>query len=145
MELYIGGYAQGKLEYVLKQQEGERNRNTESGEKEEGRKWKVVEGAELPVGEPFFSDKEEGLIFNHFHLWIKRLLQEGENPEAAVAELVGTYQDCIVISDEIGNGIVPMEQEEREYRERTGRILTELAAKAERVERVLCGLGQRLK
>ncbi len=37
------------------------------------------------------------------------------------------YPDCILICDEIGNGIVPMEAEERTYRECTGRILERLA------------------
>ena len=53
--------------------------------------------------------------------------------------------DCIIISDEIGNGIVPMEHEEREYRELTGRLLCELANKADRVERIVCGIGERIK
>lgn len=53
--------------------------------------------------------------------------------------------NCIIISDEIGNGIVPVEAFEREYRERTGRILIQLAQKAEEVERVICGIGQKIK
>ena len=55
------------------------------------------------------------------------------------------YPECFIISDEIGNGIVPMDAFEREYRERTGRILVDLANKAEEVERVICGLGQKIK
>ena len=49
------------------------------------------------------------------------------------------------LGDEIGNGIVPMEHEEREYRELTGRLLCELANKADRVERIVCGIGERIK
>ena len=50
-----------------------------------------------------------------------------------------------MISDEIGNGIVPMDAFEREYREQTGRILIELAKEAEEVIRVICGIGQKIK
>ncbi|MBP6421033.1 MAG: bifunctional adenosylcobinamide kinase/adenosylcobinamide-phosphate guanylyltransferase, partial [Agathobacter sp.] len=42
-------------------------------------------------------------------------------------------------------GIVPLDSFEREYRERLGRLLCEIAAKAERVERIVCGIGQRIK
>ena len=55
------------------------------------------------------------------------------------------YPDCILICDEIGNGIVPMEAEERTYRECTGRILEGLAAQADEVVRVVCGIGQKIK
>ena len=41
--------------------------------------------------------------------------------------------------------IVPLDSFEREYRERLGRLLCEIAAKAERVERIVCGIGQRIK
>ena len=60
-------------------------------------------------------------------------------------EFVEKYPNCVIISDEVGNGIVPIEAFEREYRERTGRILVELAKKAEEVERVICGIGQKIK
>ncbi len=53
--------------------------------------------------------------------------------------------NCVIISDEIGNGIVPVDAFERTYRERTGRILVQLAGQAEEVERVICGVGQKIK
>lgn len=53
--------------------------------------------------------------------------------------------DCIVICDEIGCGVVPMNREERDWRERTGRLCCELAKRAERVERIFCGLPMVLK
>ena len=62
-----------------------------------------------------------------------------------IFEFVEKYPDCVIISDEIGNGIVSIEAFEREYRERTGRVLVELAKKAEEVERVICGIGQKIK
>ena len=50
-----------------------------------------------------------------------------------------------MICDEIGNGIVPVDGFEREYRERTGKILVALAAGAKEVVRVICGIGQKIK
>lgn len=59
--------------------------------------------------------------------------------------LSGKHPDTVIICDEVGSGIVPLDSFEREYRERLGRLLCEIAAKAERVERIVCGIGQRIK
>jgi len=134
VELYIGGFAQGKLGYVL--------------QKHQMKHPNIIDGAEIVdiieiMG--MEGDKEERFIFNHFHLWVKKLLEQGANPRQQIEAFLEKHPDCIIISDETGNGIVPAEQKEREYREQLGRILILLAAEAERVERVICGLGQRLK
>ncbi len=71
--------------------------------------------------------------------------KDGSCPEEEVQSFLHRNDNCIIISDEIGNGIVPVEAFEREYRERTGRILIQLAQKAEEVERVICGIGQKIK
>ena len=110
MQLYIGGYAQGKLAYVQEK----------------------LKGQEVPV-------------VNDLHLWVKQLLQEGKPAEEIVLQYYKEHPDCIFISDEIGNGIVPMEKQEREYRERVGRLLIRLAEEAETVERIICGMGQKIK
>lgn len=128
MEFYIGGYAQGKLEYLL--------------QKYPQQELEIWDGAEVMKDK---AHTEKKIVWNHFHLWVRTMLEEGQNPEQALWEFLSEYPDCVIISDEIGNGIVPIEQQEREYRERLGRIQTALAKKAERVERILCGMGQRLK
>jgi len=45
----------------------------------------------------------------------------------------------------VGCGVVPVDKREREYREYTGRLMTELAEDADEVVQVLCGLGRRIK
>lgn len=54
-------------------------------------------------------------------------------------------RDRIIVTDEIGYGIVPIEKQERLYREMTGRLCCILAKEAEEVWRVCCGIGQRIK
>ena len=125
MKLVIGGYAQGKLNYVLQTYQLQMNQ--------------VWDGMILEN----FSGNE--IIFNHFHNWMKEEIRRGTNPEEQILELVKQYPDVIIVSDEIGNGIVPMDAFEREYRERTGRVLIELAKQAESVERVICGIAQKIK
>lgn len=124
MKLIIGGYAQGKLEYVI-------------------RTYGLDKGAVLDGVLP--ENTQETVVVNHFHKWVKNRILEGGNPEDEIVMLWENCPQCIVISDEIGSGIVPLEAGEREYRERMGRILVSIAQNAECVERVFCGIGQRIK
>ena len=134
MKLIIGGYSQGKLNYVLRK----------IGENE----YQICDGT---LSDDIKSDTEEAdstntiIIINHLHTFIKTSMQRGENPKESILNFIRKYPDCILISDEIGNGIVPMDAFEREYREQTGRILIELAKEAEEVIRVICGIGQKIK
>lgn len=131
MILIIGGFAQGKLHYV--------KRNY--AHLEDGREVPVLDGTlKLP--------SETGaaqVIVNHLHRYIREQLRQGTDPERAIVNFREEHPDSILICDEIGNGIVPMEAEERIYRERTGRILEQLAAQADEVVRVVCGIGQKIK
>lgn len=126
MKLVIGGYANGKLDYVLGRPEAQA--------------YRVYDGC-LPEEAEWL----EQVIIDHLNLWIKEQLEEQQNPEQRLDEFLKQCPDCILISDEIGNGIVPMDAFEREYREKTGRILIELAKQADEVVRVVCGIGQKLK
>lgn len=123
MKLMIGGYAQGKLQYAIKKYKTE--------------DWIVAEG-KLP-------ETEKKVIIHRFHLWVRQMMEQGECPEEQIKKYVEEHPECIIISDEIGNGLVPVDPFEREYRERTGRILVELAKEAEEVERVICGMGMKIK
>ena len=123
MILIIGGAYQGKTEYA-KEKYGV---NTDR-----------IYDAEIPK-------ETEGLfIIDYLHEYIKKQMKEGKDPETELLELKD-LPGCILISNEIGNGIVPMDPFEREYREKTGRILIKLAKEAKEVIRVSCGIGQKLK
>jgi adenosyl cobinamide kinase/adenosyl cobinamide phosphate guanylyltransferase len=54
-------------------------------------------------------------------------------------------QKDVVICNETGNGIVPVDKAERIARELTGRLCIQLATHAEKVVRVVCGIPQVLK
>ena len=53
--------------------------------------------------------------------------------------------EVIIICDEIGCGIVPLEKSDRDYRENVGRIMCRVVERAEHAERLICGIPQRLK
>lgn len=63
------------------------------------------------------------------------------NPNLTAADI----PDCIVICDELGCGVVPIDPEDRAWRERTGRLCCELAKRADHVDRVFCGIAMQLK
>ncbi len=132
MKLVIGGYSQGKLNYVL-QRSDTNNYTVLNGRLPDERQLQemIVQG--------------ETVIINHFHSWIKERIAQGGNPEEEIFTFLAKNPECIIISDEIGNGIVPIDAFEREYRERTGRILVGLADQADEVVRVICGIGQKIK
>ncbi len=124
MRLIIGGYAQGKLAYALRTY---------------GLNESVVLDGVLPEG------TQGTVVVNHLHMWVRKRILDGGEPEKEILQLCEDCPECILISDEIGCGIVPLEAWEREYRERMGRILISIAGRAEHVERVFCGIGQKIK
>lgn len=132
MKLVIGGCFQGKLDYVLNEY-----KLTES----------YISENELPSEALLkkVENQKKRMVLNHFHIWMRNRMLQGGNPEQEIMDFVKQHSDMIVISDEIGNGIVPVDAFEREYRERTGRILVRLAEEADEVVRVVCGIGQKIK
>ena len=132
MKLVIGGRAQGKLNYVLQHMTDEN--------------YQIYDGVFPDEGELFnLTKKNEWLIVNHFHNWVNKELKENRNPEEEMEAFLKKGVRFVIISDEIGNGIVPVDAFERDYRERTGRMLITLASQADEVVRVLCGIGQKIK
>ena len=51
----------------------------------------------------------------------------------------------VVICDEVGSGIVPMERSGRDLRDACGRLCIALAAEAESVIRMVCGIPMVIK
>lgn len=82
---------------------------------------------------------------NKFHSFTRRWILEGRTKEALLTMFENNRNLQLLISDEIGYGLVPIDDFEREYREFHGRVMTELAEKADCVERVVCGIPQRIK
>ena len=69
----------------------------------------------------------------------------GKAPKQLTEAILDKNRDLIIVCDEIGCGLVPVDAFEREYRESVGRICTELAKNADEVYRVTCGIGNRIR
>ena len=76
---------------------------------------------------------------------VQDLAAEAATPEKlqALADVLARKE--VVIAVEVGGGVVPLDPEERKNREAAGRLACLLAARAQTVIRVCCGLPQFLK
>lgn len=124
MEMIIGGAFQGKAAYAEKMYPGIR--------------WKA--GGELTAEELFCA---EGVV--GFHEFIRREMKKGKDTGRLAEELISRNPEIILVTDEVGYGVVPVDAFDRAYRERVGRICTELAAYSKKVVRVVCGIGMVIK
>jgi adenosylcobinamide kinase/adenosylcobinamide-phosphate guanylyltransferase len=79
-----------------------------------------------------------------YHTIIRRVIDAGGDPDAFTKRLIQA-KPRVVIMDEVGYGIVPVDRAERDYREAAGRAGQLLAAKADHVYRVICGIAQCIK
>ena len=127
MILITGGCCQGKLDWAVKQFELQ---------KEE-----IADGAQRMD----MRNIPEIRALNHFHLLVRQLLERGVDAVSYTEELLHANPGMVIITDEIGSGIVPTESFEREYRELHGRICCRLAQEADAVVRVFCGIGTWIK
>ncbi len=84
-------------------------------------------------------------MITDFHALMREQTQKGADARAFAQALCETHPDAVVVSDEIGSGIVPVDAFERAWRENTGRGLCVIASRAEQVTRVICGVGMRIK
>ena len=124
MIMIIGGAYQGKLNYAKKTFPDVQ--------------W--IDGEYCEKNEIFQC---EGIY--HFHKYIERCMKDQEELGGLAEEMLAKNPQLIVVTDEIGYGIVPMDPFLREVREVTGRICTELAAGAKKVVRVVCGIPNVIK
>ena len=137
MELVIGGFAQGKLDYVLEKLAAEQKDYL-----------LINETSEDLEPEQICHTKEPCVIVDHLHLLIRKIADK----EAACEWIRKVAEGCAeerkalyFLCDETGCGVIPLDPEARRFREDTGRILCSLAREADHVTRIFCGLPQDLK
>jgi Adenosyl cobinamide kinase/adenosyl cobinamide phosphate guanylyltransferase len=124
VKFVIGGSFQGKKEYAIKKFPEIKENLKDGSQCEEADIW-TCKG-----------------IYN-FQEYIRRFeLKEVDN---FLERLMEQSVQIVIISNEIGYGIVPMDKTERIYRENLGRICCKVAACSDEVYRVVCGIGARIK
>lgn len=122
MRLVIGGAHQGKLQWILQQ----------TGYVESDVAYTLAEARKKPM-------------LNALHQEVARLLRDGASPMEEIEALLRDNPDIILLCDEIGCGVVPIDASARAWREETGRVCCMLARRAARVDRIFCGLSMCIK
>lgn len=81
---------------------------------------------------------------NEDRVWfgLERTLRDGPLSQDAFDELI-TYE--AVVCCEVGLGVVPIDKDERAWRELVGRTCCQLAGHADEVIRMVCGIPVRMK
>ncbi len=90
------------------------------------------------------------LLVDCLTLWLSNLLAEGEpllqqEQEALLTCLPELPGDILLVSNEVGMGVVPLGELSRQFVDEAGRLHQRLAAVCDRVTLVVAGLEQRLK
>lgn len=124
MEMIIGGAYQGKEQYAKKTYP---DRN-------------FLYGELISMEELFQAEGVIGL-----HAFIRKEMKNNVDLSTLAEELIKKNPKVILVSDEIGYGVVPIDAFDRAYREQVGRICTKLAAYSKKVTRVALGIGTVIK
>lgn len=89
-------------------------------------------------------DLSRKVIYNLDQAFLRHV-REGKESREILKEHLDQLKDKILIVNDISQGIVPMERENRDWREMTGRAMLFLSKEADEVYRVFCGLGSKIK
>lgn len=124
MEMIIGGAYQGKETYAKAQY------------------------PEISWTDGRFASEEElfsaeGVL--RFEEYIKKEIAAGNDLAGLAERLWSENPGVVLVSCEVGYGVVPVTPLERAFRESAGRVCTALASCSSRVTRVICGIGTVIK
>ena len=123
MMLMIGGAYEGKTEYA-----------------------EAVGISDICNGETAgFDEIKKHKCVKKYQKLVKMQLESGLDPLIEAEKLFDECPDIVIISTEIGCGIVPIEKSERIWRETVGKVCCFIAAKSEKVIRISCGIASVIK
>ena len=125
MVLIFGGAYQGQREYALK-------------------RFSLNSGDVYECGGKPELDFSCSAVFG-LECFTRACAKNGVDAAAYLRENGERLCDKIIVSDDYSGGIVPVDAFEREWRETHSRALTALAAQADEVVRLFCGLPARIK
>lgn len=80
-----------------------------------------------------------------FQLIVKRLLEENADVQTFTERLCKENSNAVVIINEIGAGIIPLEKRDRIWREETGRSGCLIARNSSEVIRLACSIPTTIK
>lgn len=126
--------------------------------RERGDGWTTVEAplglpsAILRLGSDIGAARRSGdtaIVVDCLTLWLSNLMHAGRDFTVETDALIEALSTCpapvILVTNEVGQGVVPANKLAREFRDAQGRLNQTVAAAVGRVEMVVAGLSMRLK
>ena len=168
--LVIGGCRSGKSKYALDlahsmtgdknifiatcvPQDDEMQLRVANHQKERDPSWKTVE-APLNLPEAILQNAHAGnvVLVDCLTLWINNLMMEKEDIQYAdekIAQMMHAVQaaegSVVLVSNEVGTGIVPENKLARAYRDLVGSVNQAVAESVDRVVMVVAGIAVTIK
>ena len=132
--------------------DGEMEQRIAQHQQRRGPEWDLVEEP-ISIADKIGSiaSSENCILVDCLTLWVTNLMMaEADVEKAGLAlkeSLTNLSDDCsvLLVSNEVGQGIVPMEKMARDFRDYAGRLHQDIAAVANSVWFVTAGLPQKLK
>jgi adenosylcobinamide kinase/adenosylcobinamide-phosphate guanylyltransferase len=101
--------------------------------------WSTVETAVLA---PLLREPGPPLLIDCLGLWLAR---ESEDPDALVEAWRACQREVVLVTNEVGSGVVPATASGRAFRDGLGRLNARIAADADEVWKCVAGVACRLK
>ena len=152
-EQEVVGAGRGKL-YIATSEiwDDEMARRVDLHRQQRGKDWQLVEEP-LALCEALkaYATSENSVLVDCLTLWLTNLMMAERDIAAASKELGSTLvtlprdAHVVLVSNEVGQGIVPMEKMSRDFRDHAGRLHQDIATAVDDVWFVTAGLAQKLK
>jgi adenosyl cobinamide kinase/adenosyl cobinamide phosphate guanylyltransferase len=106
--------------------------------------WKTVEAPTDLLGPVRATAGGDFIVIDCLTLWVANLLAKGASAaeiESSAAEVLGALRarDCVVVTNEVGLGIVPVNELARRFRDVLGDVNARFAAAADRAVLMVAG------
>ena len=166
----LGGCRSGKSSYALETaqafsgdknifiatcipQDDEMKTRVARHQKERNRCWKTVEAPRLlPEAIVEYSPKADVIVVDCLTLWISNLLMDSDDPEKIETQIprladAVSKSACpmILVSNEVGQGIVPDNKLARQFRDLVGYVNQAVARAADEVIWTVAGIPVKVK
>ncbi|MEO0464418.1 MAG: bifunctional adenosylcobinamide kinase/adenosylcobinamide-phosphate guanylyltransferase [Pseudomonadota bacterium] len=111
-------------------------------------RWSTVE-APVELASAVEEAGSSSVLIDCCTLWLSNIMLAERDIDSDVETLLSALQSSaariVLVSNEVGSGIVPDNKIGRDFRDEQGRLNQQLAAISERVELVVAGLPLRIK
>ncbi|MEP1610385.1 MAG: bifunctional adenosylcobinamide kinase/adenosylcobinamide-phosphate guanylyltransferase [Roseobacter sp.] len=129
--------------------DGEIQQKVAVHKKRRSSKWANIE-ADLDLSPALSTLKStQAVLIDCATMWLNNHMMDGNDLESAQTDLLAVFEKCrapiVIVSNEVGHGIVPDNALARKFREAQGRLNIALAAQADLAVLVTAGLPQILK